>query len=67
MLSPKLIPGNKWSETSVIASTTTVTLYYGPFIYTGGTLSRVVTHVCGIYVVHDKLKHLLAGLKREIE
>ena len=35
--------GNKWSKTSVIASTTAVTLYYGPFIYTGGTLTRVLT------------------------
>ena len=35
--------GNKWSKTSVIASTTTATLYYGPFIYTGGTLTRVLT------------------------
>jgi len=43
MLYAKLIPGNKWSKTSVIASTTAVTLYYGPFIYTGGTLTRVLT------------------------
>ena len=35
--------GNKWSKTSVIASTTTATLYYGPFIYTGGTLTRLLT------------------------
>ncbi len=35
--------GNKWSKTSVIASTTAATLYYGPFIYTRGTLTRVLT------------------------
>ncbi len=35
--------GNKRSKTSVTASTTTATLYYGPFIYTGGTLTRVLT------------------------
>jgi hypothetical protein len=50
--------GYKWGKTSVIASATTATLYYGPFIYTGGTLTRVLTPARGICFVHGILKHL---------
>ncbi|HBL78306.1 MAG: hypothetical protein A2W90_16380 [Bacteroidetes bacterium GWF2_42_66] len=35
--------GSKWGKTATISGTAATTLYYGPFIYVGGTLSKVLT------------------------
>ena len=37
------VQGNKWSKTATISGTAATTLYYGPFIYVSGTLSKVLT------------------------
>ncbi|MDD4191170.1 MAG: DUF6443 domain-containing protein, partial [Mangrovibacterium sp.] len=35
--------GVKWSKTATIGGSASTTLYYGPFIYEGGSLSKVLT------------------------
>jgi RHS repeat-associated protein len=35
--------GLKWGKTATISGTAAAILYYGPFIYVGGTLSKVLT------------------------
>lgn len=37
------VQGNKWSKTATISGAAATTLYYGPFIYVSGTLSKVLT------------------------
>ena len=34
---------NKWSKTATTSGTAATTLYYGPFVYVGATLSKVLT------------------------
>ncbi len=49
--------GIKWSKTATIAGTAATTLYYGPFIYVGGTLSKVLTPEGYIDVQTNNLYH----------
>lgn len=37
------VQGNKWSKTATISGVAATTLYYEPFIYVSGTLSKVLT------------------------